>query len=172
MNRIYLKYSFTFIILVLVQIFLFDKINLWHIVTPMIYISFIFSLPYQTPQWVVILLGFFIGLTVDFFTGVLGLHALATLIISFIRPFVIHIIPLRVEREEHLRPIFYDMKFIWYLQYAFLLTLIHHFIFFFVDKLSFHNFWQTIIVVLSNTGCSVICIFVIQILFYRSSKRY
>ncbi|MDR1180570.1 MAG: rod shape-determining protein MreD [Bacteroidales bacterium] len=172
MSKIYVKYTLSFILLVLCQIFLFDKINLWNIVTPMVYISFIFSLPYQTPSWLVILLGFLMGLTVDFFTGVLGIHALATLIIAFIRPLVIYMIPLRVEREEHLYPILYDMKFVWYMQYAFLLTLIHHLVFFFIDIASFHNFLRTLIVVLANTGFTVVCIFIIQILFYKTSKRY
>jgi rod shape-determining protein MreD len=172
MSKTYLKYGVKFILLVVAQIFLFDKISLWNFVTPMIYICFILSLPYQTPQWAVILLGFFIGMTIDFFTGALGLHALATLVVAFIRPLVIHIIPLRVEREEHLRPILYDMKFVWYIQYVFLMTLIHHFMFFFIDRFSFHHFLQTLIVVLSNTVCSIICVFIIQILFYKSSKRY
>ncbi len=172
MSRVYLKYIVSFILLILLQVFILNKINLWGFITPMVYIVFIFSLPFQTPRWVVILLGFLTGLTIDFFSGIIGLHALATLVIAFIRPLIIRIIPLRVEREEHLLPIFYDMKFTWYIQYAFLLTLIHHFVYFFVDILSFHNFLRTIIVVLANTACSLICIFIIQILFYKSSKRY
>jgi Na+-transporting methylmalonyl-CoA/oxaloacetate decarboxylase beta subunit len=131
------------------------------------------SLPFQTPRWAVIFLGFLLGLIIDFFSGMIGYHALATLIIAFIRPLIIRIISTtREEREEHLHPIFYDMRFAWYLQYVFLLTFIHHFVYFFVDMLSFHNFLRTMFVVLSNTLCSLICIFLIQILFYKSSKRY
>jgi rod shape-determining protein MreD len=147
-------------------------VNLWGVVTPMIYILFIFSLPFQTPKWAVVLLGFLLGLSIDIFSGILGLHALATLIIAFIRSFVISIIPLRVEREEHLLPIFHDMKFSWYFRYTFLLTLVHHFIYFMVDAFTFHNFIKTCIVVLTNTLFTLLCIFIIQILFYKPSKRY
>jgi len=172
MSKVYFKYIISFILLILLQIFVFNKINMLGFITPMIYIVFIFSLPFQTPRWAVILLGFLIGLAVDFFTGIVGINALATLIIAFIRPSIIRIITLRVELEEHLLPIYQDMKFAWYLQYAFLLTFIHHFVYFFVDALSFNNFWRIMIVILSNTAFSVICIFIIQILFYKASKRY
>ena len=172
MNKRFFTYFLSFIVFVLLQIFVLNKVILWEFVTPMVYMAFIFSLPFQTPRWAVILLGFLLGMTIDFFTGMIGFHALATLIIAFIRPFFIRFISARDEREEHLRPIFYDMRFIWYLQYVFWLTFIHHFVYFFVDILSFHNFLRTITVILSNTACSLICIFLIQILFYKSSKRY
>jgi rod shape-determining protein MreD len=171
MNKKVVTYLINFIIFVLLQIFVLNKICLWECITPMVYICFIMSLPFQTPRWVVILLGFSLGLTIDFFTGVIGLHALATLVIAFIRPMLINLISSK-EREEHLLPIYHDMRLLWYLEYVFLLTFIHHFVYFFVDVLSFHNFFHTSIVILSNTVCSLICIFLIQILFYKSSKRY
>jgi len=171
MNKNFLTYFFRFILIVLLQIFVLNKISLWGFVMPVVFISFIFSLPFQTPKWAVILLGFLIGIIIDFFTGIIGIQALAMLIISFIRPFIIRIL-LRKEREEHLRPILLDMRFFWYFQYAFLLTFIYHSVYFFVDVLSFYNFSHTMLVILSNTVCSLVCIFLIQILFYKSSKRY
>ena len=172
MNKNLFTYIISFILFVLVQVFVLNKVSLWAVVTPMVYIAFIFSLPFQTPRWAVVLLGFLLGLTIDFFTGVIGFHALATLTIAFLRPVFIDLISANDDWEEHLRPLFYDMRFFWYLQYVFLLTFIHHFVYFFVDVLNFHNFSQTIIVILSNTACTVICVFLIQILFYKSSKRY
>ncbi|MCL2132288.1 MAG: hypothetical protein FWH36_07555 [Lentimicrobiaceae bacterium] len=172
MSKILFKHLISLILFVLAQIFLLNKISLWGFITPVVYIGFIFSLPFRTPKWAVILLGFLLGLTIDFFTGIIGIHALATLIIAFIRPFIINLISLREEREEHLKPIFYDMRFLWYLQYVFLLTLVHQFMYIFTDILSFHNFLRTMTVVLANTACSLICIFIVQILFYKSSKRY
>ena len=172
MTKNFFKYLTGFILFILLQVFILNKISLWNFITPMVYIAFIFSLPFQTPRLAVILLGFLMGMGIDFFTGVIGFHALATLVIAFLRSFIIRMISSREEWEEHLRPLFHDMRFIWYLQYVFWLTFIHHFVYFFVDVLSFHNFLQTMIVILSNTACSTICIFLIQILFYKSSKRY
>jgi len=172
MNKLFFNYFFRFILVVLLQISLLNKISLWGFVMPVVYIGFIFSLPFQTPRWAVILLGFLIGITIDFFTEVIGIHALAALVIAFIRPSIIRILSTRKEREDHLKPTLYDMRFVWYLQYAFLLTFVYHFVYFLVDVLSFYNFLQTMLVILSNTACSLVCIFLIQILFYKSSKRY
>ena len=172
MNKNFVTYLVNFILFVVLQVFVLNKICLWECITPMVYILFILSLPFKMPQWAVISVGFLLGMIMDFFTGVIGYHALATLVIAFVRPVIIRVISYREEREEHLHPIFYDMRFIWYLQYVFWLTFIHHFVYFFVDVLSFHNFLRTIIVILSNTVCSLLCIFIIQILFYKSSKRY
>jgi rod shape-determining protein MreD len=172
MRKGYIKNMILFFLYVFLQIFIFNRINLWGVITPMVYILFIFSLPFQTPKWVVILLGFLLGFCIDMFSETLGLNALATLIIAFLRPWVIHTISLRVDREEHLLPIFHDMPFFWYLRYAFLLTFIHHFIYFFVDAFTFRNISKTFMVGLSNTAFTLICIFIIQILFYNPSKRY
>lgn len=172
MSKLFFKQFFSFILLLALQVLILNKICLWGIITPMVYIVFIFSLPFQTPRWLVVLLGFFCGFSVDIFLGVLGFHALATLIIAFLRAGIIQLIPLRIERENHLLPILYDMKFIWYFQYVFYLTLIHHFVYYFTDALSFHNFGKLLLVVLANTLCSLLCIFLIQILMHRESKRY
>ena len=141
-------------------------------IAPMVYIVFIFSLPFDMPKWLVVLLGFCCGFVVDIFFGVLGFHALATLVMAFLRAGIIQLIPLRIEREEHLLPILYDMRFIWYIQYAFWLTFIHHFVYYFADALSFQNFGKLLLTVSANTLCSLLCVFLIQILTYRPSKRY
>jgi len=168
----YVKQLFQFIFLFILQVFILNRICLWEVVTPMIYIVFIFSLPFSTPKWLVVLLGFCCGFLMDTFSGVLGFHALATLIIAFLRAATIRIISQRTEREEHLLPIFHDMKFGWYLKYVFCLTFIHQFVYYFTDVLSFHNFGKLMLVVSENTLGSLVCIFLIQILIYKPSKRY
>ena len=170
--NIYLRQIFSFILLLGFQILILNKVCLWGMITPMVYLAFIFSLPFNTPKWLVILFGFLTGFLVDIFSGVLGFHALATLFVAFFRSGIIRLIPLRVEREEHLLPIFYDMKFGWYFQYALCLIFVHHFVYFFTDSLSFQNFGKLMLVVSANTLCSFLCIFLLQILLYKSSKRY
>ena len=172
MSKLFFKQFFGFILLLALQVLILNKVCLWGIITPLVYIVFIFSLPFNTPKWLVVLLGFLCGFFVDIFAGALGFHALATLIISFLRAGIIRLIPLRVEREEHLLPIFHDMKFGWYFQYVFYLILIHHFVYYFADAFSFQNFGKLMLVVLANTLCSLLCIFLIQILVHRPSKRY
>ena len=172
MNNVYVKHTVAFILLYVAQIFLLDKVALWGFVTPMIYILFILSLPFDTPNWLMVVLGFVAGLIMDSFTGSLGMHALSLMTIAFLRKWVITVIPFYGEKEPHLQPKLYDMKFVWYLQYAFLLTLIHHAIYYFVDAMSLKHFGHTLWVILVNTLFTVIAIFIVQAIFYKPSKRY
>jgi hypothetical protein len=168
----YVKQILHFIFLLALQVFILNRICLWGVVTPMIYFVFIFSLPFNTPKWLVVLLGFGCGFLMDTFCGVLGFHALATLFVAFFRAGIIRLTSLRTEREEHLLPIFYDMKLGWYLRYAFCLTFLHQLVYYFTDMLSFQNFGRLMLVVSANTLCSLLCVFLIQILVYKPSKRY
>lgn len=172
MNKPWFKHLLIFIILYLVQILLLNKISLFGFVTPMIYILFIMGLPFDTPKWLLVILGFLSGLIMDCFTGALGFQALAALVIAFLRPSIIQFIPYNGKMEEHLQPIYYDMEFVWYLQYAFLLTLIHHAVYYFVDAMSLKHFGHTLWVILVNTLFTVIAIFIVQAIFYKPSKRY
>jgi len=172
MIRNILKLTLSFVLLLLTQIFVLSKISIFGFITPMIYIVFILSLSFKSSRQAVIILGFLMGMIVDIFQGDIGIHALATLVIAFIRPAVIYIIPSHTKSGEQLRPTLADMKFKWYIQYVLLLTLIHHSIYYLIDVFSFDNIGQSIVAILVNTGFSVVCIFIIQMFFYRRSKQY
>ena len=100
-------YVLSFILLLLFQIIIVNSVSLWGIITPMVYILFILILPFQTPRWLVVLLGFLMGFSVDMFTGVLGLHAIASGLIAFLRMPIINVIPCKATFT--LRPILWDI---------------------------------------------------------------
>lgn len=170
MNKII--YGLTFVLLLLCQKLIADSISLWGIITPMVYIMFILVLPFQMPKSLVVLLGFVMGLSVDLFTGIMGQHAAASVLIAFLRMPMINIISTQIKFEEHLRPILWDMQFSWYFQYALYLTLIHHIVFFFLDAMSFQNLFLVLGIALLNVIATLLMIFIFQIIFYKASKRY
>ena len=170
MNK--LLYIVNFVLLLLFQVLIANSISLWGIITPMVYIMFILNLPFQMPKWQVVILGFLMGISVDIFTGVLGQHAAACVLIAFLRMPIITIIPTNIKFEDHLKPIFWDMHFPWFSQYVLYLTLIHHLLFFFLDTMSYKNFFLMLGIALGNTLASMLLIFLFQILFYKPSKRY
>ena len=162
----------SFLLLLFFQILITNSINLWGIVSPMIYILFILTLPFQMPKWQVVLIGFAMGMSVDLFTGVIGQHAAATVLIAFLRMPIITIIPTHIKFEEHLRPILWDMHFPWYFQYSVYLTLIHHIVFFFLDAMTFRNFFLVVGISVLNAVFTVFLIFLFQIVFFKPSSRY
>ncbi len=172
MNNLYIKHIISFLLLFLFQILFMNKIALFGFITPMVYILFILSLPFDTPKWAMIVICFGSGLIMDFFTGVLGMHALSLMTLGLFRHLIIRSIPFRGEIEPHLRPILYDMKFVWYIQYIVILVLIHHFVYYVIDSMSFSHFFRLLGIVAANSLCTIICILLLQILFYKPSKRY
>lgn len=61
-----------FVLLVLAQVLILNNIQFLGYINPYIYILFIFSLPYRTPQWLILSLAFILGLTIDIFSKTWG----------------------------------------------------------------------------------------------------
>jgi len=70
------KYSLYAVILFSLQFVLFDHMVLWSQmgIVPYVYILLILLLPLETDRNLMVLIGFFFGLAIDFGEGTLGLH--------------------------------------------------------------------------------------------------
>ncbi|GBU07001.1 rod shape-determining protein MreD [Bacteroidales bacterium] len=74
-----------FIILVFLQVYIFNKIHILGFITPLLYIYFIIKLPTDMNRNVVLLLSFLLGFSIDFFNYSLGVHMLASTVAGFVR---------------------------------------------------------------------------------------
>jgi rod shape-determining protein MreD len=83
-NRI-IRLSLIFIVLILLQVLLFNNIQFSGYVNPYVYIMFILLLPVEMPSWLLLMLSFFTGLIVDLFCGTPGMHSSATVLAGFVR---------------------------------------------------------------------------------------
>lgn len=117
-----------FFTLMFLQAFVFDPLLLGVSYAPLVYVLLLILIPNDWPSWVVLLVGFFIGLCADliFFSG--GVHALACLIVSYARPLLIRAVyrdtlspkELKLEHEP----------FVNLFLYAIVLVFAHHFFLF------------------------------------------
>ena len=57
----FLEYTLLFVIVVLLQIFLFNNLNLSVYVNPLVYIAFVVMLPMEINRAALLLLGFLLG---------------------------------------------------------------------------------------------------------------
>ena len=89
MNRDSISLSVSFILLVLLQILVCSKMELFGFINPMIYLLFLVIYPFKTNQTLFIIVGFLIGFSIDFFSLSGGAHTIATLTVSFLRPMLI-----------------------------------------------------------------------------------
>ena len=85
MNKLILNNTFRFVVLVLLQVLVLNKVNLFGYLNPMVYIVWVFLFPVRKNKTTFLILSFLLGLTIDSFSDSGGIHAAATLFIAFYR---------------------------------------------------------------------------------------
>ncbi len=89
MNDFNLRGVAGFVVLVLLQVVVFNNINLFGYVNPYVYLFFILIYPFNKNRTLFIVVAFLLGLTVDMFMDSGGINAIACLVIAYIRPVVL-----------------------------------------------------------------------------------
>lgn len=158
-----------FIGLLLFQGLILNQVELHGVINPYIYPLFILLLPFETPKWALLLLGFVMGISVDFFTNTPGLHAAVGVLIAYLRPAVLLLNKPISGYESFHQPNLGSLGFSWFVFYAGVCIFIHHLFFFFLESYSFSYFFYTLTKVIASTIMSLIIIILYQYLFY--SKR-
>lgn len=160
-----------FVVLVLLQVLVINHICLGGYVHPYIYLIFILLLPFNTPKWQLLVLGFVLGLTVDLFTGTPGLHAGATTLMAFCRPSVISLISGNQKFENVQEPNLSQLDGMWFFRYVLCLVLIHHFALFFLESFSFSLIGQVLLRILLSVPVSIFLIMMGLYIFKSEKKR-
>lgn len=166
--NVLLKYIGRFVILVLLQVLLLNNINLTDYgITPYFYIILILLLPFETPGWALLLFAFFIGLSIDMFRDTGGIHAAASVFMAFIRPLVLRILSKRDGYAPETRPVILHYGFSWFLKYAGILILIHHFVYYIMLEFTFDGFLTTFFKILITSALTLTLILISQYLIFR-----
>ncbi len=151
MNNI-LRYSGTFILLMALQLLIFSNIEFSGYVNPYIYVMFILILPLAIPSWLLLLLSFLTGIVMDLFSGTLGLHAFATVLAGFARPWVLSLNVATEAAEGEISPSVRKSGFRWFLTYTVIIVFLHHLALFYVELFSLRYFFHTLLRVLLSTA--------------------
>ena len=153
-NRI-LKFGLIFVLLILLQVLLFNNIQFSGYVNPYIYIMFILLLPVEIPTWLLLILSFATGLIVDFTSGTPGMHTSATVLAGFVRPYVLRITSPRDGYEPAVNPSMMIYGARWFLVYASIIVVIHHLALFYLEVFRFTDFFRTLLRVILSSIFSV-----------------
>ncbi len=159
-------------LLILVQVFVFDKIHLHQMVTPYIYFLFIIWLPFRLGPSQQLLIAFVLGFTMDSFRHHPGFHTAACLLIAYIRPFLINLlIPQEGADNNYEEPSVKSMGGILpYIIFIGVLTFIHHGWLFLLEAWQFGNLWYFLVKTVMSTVLSVLLIIITELLFTRQQK--
>jgi len=161
------RYFLQFLVLVLLQVFILNNVQMGGFVNPYIYILFIILLPVNTPKWLLLVLGFFLGLSIDLFAHTPGMNSSATVFLAFSRPYILEIIAPREGYEKDSSPRLKIYGFTWFLRYAFIMVLAHHFVLFYIEVFRFSDFFLTFSRVILSTAFSTLLIVTSQYLIYK-----
>lgn len=163
-----LRNFFRFVLLVLLQVFVLNRILLHEFINPYIYLLFILLLPFNTPRLLTLLLGLLLGLTLDSFMNTPGMHAAACVLIAFLRPYVLRIF---ITREEwagtRKSPSISTMGFRPFLVYALILVLAHHTLYFVLEVYGFNSPWYLLGKILGSAAVTLGLILLYELLVFR-----
>ena len=95
-------------------------------------------LPFRTPHYGILLIGFFTGLVIDAFYNTIGVHTFVCVFTAFIRPYLCQVMEPRGGYESNQSPNRATMGVEWYFQHVAILMFIHIFVLFIVSSLSFN----------------------------------
>jgi rod shape-determining protein MreD len=156
-----------FVVLILVQILVFNNIELGGYINPYVYILFILLLPFETPAWITLTSGFILGFIIDIFSETLGMHAAATVFISFIRPYVLSYFSPRDGYETGSYPRVFYYGLTWFVKYTLIMVFAHHLLLFYIEMFKFQDFFATLLRVILSTIFSSTLIIISQFFVFR-----
>lgn len=171
MIRIITSNVIRFVLLVFIQVFLLKNIGYYNLSAPFLYILFILLLPFEIPNWLLFILSFLIGLTVDSFYDTLGINAAACSALALVRIIFINITVQRLSFEIEPEPKLGIMGFRWFFFYAGILTLVHHTILFLIEDFSLIDIQYTLMRIGLSSAFTVFLILLAEFIFYRKKER-
>ena len=158
------------IVLVLLQSFIFSKINFNQIATPYVYVLFILLYPAHQNRYLFLILCFLLGWGIDLFEDTGGIHAFACLTIGFLSKYIIRMVSgTKFFELEEFR--YSDFNVGQWIIYTFLMVFIHHFLLFFVESMSFANFGGIMFRTISSVGFTLLFVYFYLILFRKRAER-
>lgn len=159
-----------FFLLLFAQILIFSNLNFSSFINPYIFPLFILLLPFETPRWLLMLLGFSSGLALDMFLNSTGMHAAAGLLIGYLRPFLISIITPK-GTEFEITPNIYAQGVTWFAIYLGVAAAVYLGFYFVIEAATFYNFFFLLVKIILSVIFSVMFMLIFLYLFSSRQKR-
>ena len=146
------------VVVVLLQVLLFDHLQIAGWGLPMVYVLFLMNLPVQVPRWAEMLIGAIVGLVFDIWHSSLGVNMAACVAFCYLRPILLGNLIQDLERVKG-EVCSASIGNIEYVKSLAILTVVHHLLVFSLESWSWHNWW---IVLLQTLLSSVLTILIIM----------
>ena len=155
-----------YIVVMLLQVLLFDQLQLWGVCHPYIYILCLLMLPITLPHSVDMVIGAIVGIVMDIFCNSLGIHMASCILLMFIRPYLISGIVSDKDRlNEQISSRTLGMEGM--LKYVVILVIIHHLTVFTLAAWSWHHIGFVLLETLVSGIITILIIIGYNALKYR-----
>ncbi len=169
MNRQFFSYGISFVAFFLMHVVFFKNAVFMHTAFCFFYVGFFLRLPVDENPMVAMLTAFAMGLMIDLFYDSPGLHAMASVLIVFLRKQWLSILTPQGGYDSGSRPSLVQYGVLWYLLYALPLILIHQGVLFFTEAGGFQYFWTTAGKILASVVYTLLTIMLLE--WIRPPKR-
>lgn len=157
---------FRWFVLLFVQIFLLRNMGFYNLSTPFVYILFLLVLPFGIPNFLLFLIAFGTGLTLDAFYDTLGVHTSACVALAFVRILFISVSVTRDAFDEP-EPSLGNMGFKWFSIYAILCILAHHLVVFFLEAFKLNEISYTLVRCLISVAFTLFLVLLVEFIFHN-----
>ena len=163
MNSALFMNIFRFIMLLKVQIIIFNNINFLGYISPYPYLLFIILYPVNGNKYGLLLASFLLGIILDVFSNSGGIHTAASIVLAYYRPYLFKFsFGISYEYQTiKLNDVLTPERF----SFILLSVLIHHIILFVLETFQISFFWDILLrTLLSSTFTILICIIIIYLI--------
>lgn len=155
-----------YIIVMLLQVLLFDQLQLWGVCNPYIYVLCLLMLPITLPHSVDMVIGAIVGIIMDIFCNSLGIHMASCILLMFIRPYLIGAIVSDKDRlNEQISTRTLGLEGM--VKYVVILVLLHHLTIFTLAAWSWHHIGFVLLETLVSSIVTILIIIGYNALKYR-----
>jgi len=157
---------FRFVILLLLQVFVFNYVQWFGFLTPFVFLLFLILLPLETPKTAQYIMAFVTGFIVDAFLRTYGIQSFACVLMVFFRPYIILILNGFKSLESGVNPLPGVKDFNWILVYTLLLVFVHQITVTTLETFQWIQWWRIVWTSVVNTLFTTFLILCFEYIFY------
>ena len=149
----YVKIVIRWVLIILLQVLLFNNLQLYGLCQPQVYILLLLMMPITYPHWADMLIGFAVGLLMDVLCNSVGIQTAACVLLMFVRkPLIAYLV------QEHER---LNSEINWltisheaFMTYIITLVVLHQTTVSMLSAWNFHHFGMTLLQIIISSALS------------------
>lgn len=164
-----LKYLLVIVLLVFLQVTIFNNIDFWGYANPYFYVIFVLLYPMDKNRYMFLFYAFVLGLSIDFLENTGGVNAFATVFVAYIRPYLAQIINAgRTTENDGVK--LYNFNLLQWFLYLVILIYLHHFLVDFVESFKLEMLPKLALKTLIGSVLTLILV-TIYLLFFPPARK-